>query len=145
MIRGFIFDFSGTVYDKRSGDFVEGAKEALEYLFRRYPLALISKSGGRKKRTLISSLGLDRYFMSVLVVDEKRSADFLKCASVMGVLPENIAVVGDKVTSEIRIGNLLGMKTIWLKRGKYAGLFPSSKDEEPDVIITDLLQLKDMF
>ncbi|NOX71565.1 MAG: HAD hydrolase-like protein [Candidatus Micrarchaeota archaeon] len=78
MMRGLIFDFSRTIYDKESEKLMKGAEKMLDFLSKRYRLALISSGGGRKKRELISSIGLDKYFMAILVVEKKTRDDFLK-------------------------------------------------------------------
>ncbi|MBL7206745.1 MAG: HAD hydrolase-like protein [Candidatus Aenigmarchaeota archaeon] len=56
----------------------------------------------------------------------------------MDLQPQNVAVVGDRVVGEIYIGNVLGMKTIWYKSGKFSIVLPENHIQEPDHIIMEL-------
>lgn len=58
---------------------------------------------------------------------------------VMSLYPRynNILVIGNRIDSEIRYGNILGLKTILLKHGKYGDLKAKDNFENPDYVYED--------
>lgn len=59
--------------------------------------------------------------------------------------PKLTMVVGDRVRSEIEIGNKLRTITIWVKQGRFCEETPLSKFQEPKFIINSLIDLLDLF
>ena len=53
-----------------------------------------------------------------------------------------VSVVGDRVKSEIKIANSLGMTSTWSKRGEFASELPETSGEEPDFIIFSLSEIE---
>ena len=53
----------------------------------------------------------------------------------------NSFVIGDRVRYEIKIGNILGFQTIWLKLGKFSVEKPQSNEEKPDFTILSLKEI----
>ena len=61
--------------------------------------------------------GLWEYFETVIIVDEnghKKSEDWKRGMDAVGVRPENCLVVGDSLGGDIRPGDELGARTVWL-------------------------------
>ena len=148
MIRGIIFDFNRTLYDPETGMLTEGALDLLEHLKAKvYKMCLISKKTTSDRREQISRLGLDGYFLDVQVLDEdaKTAKSFERCSEVMALQASEIAVVGDRVRSEIALGNDLGMMTFWYRAGKFASEAPRNSREIPGNTIWRLEKLKDYF
>ena len=61
--------------------------------------------------------GLWEYFETVIIVDEnghKKSEDWKRGIDAVGVRPENCLVVGDSLGGDIRPGDELGARTVWL-------------------------------
>ena len=52
--------------------------------------------------------------------------------------PEKVLVVGDRPSSEIRAGKLLGMRTARLRRGEFVGLKPDGPAETADFTLRDI-------
>jgi FMN phosphatase YigB (HAD superfamily) len=52
--------------------------------------------------------------------------------------PKKILVVGDRPSSEIRAGKLLGMRTARLRRGEFVGLKPAGREEIADFTLRDI-------
>lgn len=147
MIEGIIFDFNRTIYDPRVGGPSKGAIELLESLYEHYELCLVSCliSGISKEERCeqIASLGLNKYFKFIQVIQgEKTIDDFRECLRIMGLEPQEVLVVGDRLTSEICLGNQLGMATVWYKSGKFSTLKPENELQEPDHILTSLDEVK---
>jgi putative hydrolase of the HAD superfamily len=73
------------------------------------------------------------------VIDGDKTLDnFQHGLEVLGFMPEEILVIGDRIKSEIILANQMGMKTVWYKSGKFAGEAPESEDEEPDWVVGEL-------
>ncbi len=142
MIKGIIFDFNRTLFDPERKALVSVALPLLKELQQKgYKLCLISRKTVEERREDISRFGLDQYFMHIVVVEEKEKQHFEECIAAMKLQPEEIAVVGDRVRSEIYFGNILGMRTIWFKSGKFAKEEPRQKEEEPEYVIKDLKEV----
>ena len=54
--------------------------------------------------------------------------------------PEKVAIIGDNPSADIAGGNISGLFTIWLRRGKYY-YYPKSEIETPNCTITNYVQL----
>ena len=122
-----IFDYNRTLYDPETGELVVGAREAVEALSARgATLHLVSRNEPGRTDAL-HALGLAEYFASISFVDDKE-APMRKIAETANA---PLYVVGDHLHNEIRIGNRIGARTVWLKAGKFEGLVPESPHDEP--------------
>lgn len=122
-----ILDFNRTVYDPELDALAEGAKDALEALKAAgHALHLVSKLEPGRDDAL-DALGIRQYFESVAFVPEKEEAMHRIAESAAGT----VFVVGDHLHNEIRIGNRLGARTVWVKQGKFASLQPEGEHDEP--------------
>ncbi|MFH1849800.1 MAG: HAD family hydrolase [archaeon] len=145
MIKGIIFDFNWTLYDPKAKAPTTGAIDLLKTL-QDYRLCLvsccISGISVEKRKEQIATLGLLEYFDNIVVVEhEKTEKDFRHCAEEMKLPPEQILVIGDRITSEIQFGNRLGMTTVRLRHGEHSKAEPENKDQQPDHEITSLAEL----
>jgi FMN phosphatase YigB (HAD superfamily) len=140
MIKGIIFDFNRTLYDPDTQQLTPGVLKILDTLIKDgYKLCLLSKKTKDERREQIAQLGLDKYFLNIQVVEgEKTESNLQECTRIMNTTYSQTAIVGDRVKSEIRLGNILGMKTIWYKSGKFANETPQNALEQPKYIITNL-------
>ncbi len=138
--KAIIFDFNRTLYNPDSGFLVEGALELLENLSKNFTLVLYSKDKS-DRRKLISDLGIDSFFKEIIVVEEKNPEDIQKVAEKLGVKTSEIVLIGDRIKSEVLAGKKAGCKTIWLKKGKFSEEFPENKEQEPDAVISELLDV----
>lgn len=139
MIKGIIFDFNRTLFDPKKNKLFKGVFDLLKKLSKNYKLALISFGS---KKEFIYGLGLEKYFTKVLVVSEKKPKYFKDCAKALDCKLNEILVVGDRVKSEIKIANELGMISVLLKKGKFASEPPQALEEEPNFIIFSLLEIE---
>jgi putative hydrolase of the HAD superfamily len=144
MIKGIIWDFNRTLYDPDTSSLTSGAQLVLEDLSRDgYKMCLLSKKTNSNRETLIASLGIDKYFLDIQIVEEIKTEDDLRrCISKMALNASEIVVVGDRVRSELVLGKRLGMRTVWYRAGKFANETPRNSDEEPDHTIG---HLEDIF
>lgn len=135
-----IFDFNRTIYDPKTEKLMEGAVRLIHHLQKRkVKLALLTRTTDDKRRQLIKSLGLDSLFDEIVLTEEKKQEHhFFSLTKKMDVAAERCVVLGDRVKSEIVIGNKLGMKTIWLRRGKFKKEIPEIPEEQPTYTINNL-------
>lgn len=138
MKKIIIFDFNRTIYDPDNNALISGAGFVLQTLLRRgFSLYLISRAG-KSRKELIENLGIGKYFFRIIVAKEKSKKDFERIATPMAINQNLSFVVGDRVRKEIRIGNSLGLQTIWFKSGKFADEKPRRKIEWPTYTVSFL-------
>lgn len=106
-----------------------------------FELYLISYAAP-SRRLLIRDLGIEKYFAGLFVSKQKTRADF---ETLIPADTDRAAsyVIGDRVKKEIRIGNELGMRTVWLRRGLFAEELPSEDIEKPEFTVRDLKEFID--
>ena len=61
-----------------------------------------------------------------------------------GCMPEEAAMVGDRLDNDIVPANELGMYTIWIKQGNWIYATPKESLEYPDWMIMNLNELKEL-
>lgn len=144
MIKAVIFDFGRTLYDRDDNRFFPETPEALEKLASKYKLAIVSMaiSGdpGERKR-LLKEGDLEKYFSSTIFVREDKDSAYEKALLELGVKPEEVAIVDDRVKRGIKWGNGKGTMTIWLRNGKFRDELPDETTGVPIHIITNLSEL----
>lgn len=136
--KAIIFDFIITLYDPEMRLLEVHAKEILEYCTEKYDCYLISYDEGEKDE-LFTELGIKKYFKEIKLVERKTKLTF---QSILSTKYEKVFVVGDRIESEIQIGNKLGFETIWYKKGKFSNREPENKTEDPKHIVKNLIELK---
>ena len=134
-----IFDFNRTLYDPDGGKLMDGALELLENLSKKFHIILLAK-GDEKRMELINSLKIAHFFKEIILVPGKNIEQMLV---IKEKFPDGTTFfcIGDRIKKEIKFGNMLGFKTIWLKNGKFASEIPLSDDEKPWQIINSLEEL----
>ena len=84
----------------------------------------------------IDTLGIRHYFSEIYIVsDNEHKMDHFK-QIIEEHKDQEIIVIGNRIDSEIRYGNMLGLKTIFVKFGKYSVLEAKDEHEIPDHTIT---------
>ncbi len=143
MCKGVIFDFNRTIYDPQNASLMKGATDLLDF-FRDKGLvmSLLSKANQPGREEEIKNLGIETYFVDTIVTyGKKKPAHFRHLLEAMKTEPSETIVIGDRVKSEIHLGNELGMRTIWLRKGKFKEEWPDQKSEEPDFVVKSLEEI----
>ncbi|MFH0954612.1 MAG: uridine diphosphate-N-acetylglucosamine-binding protein YvcK [Candidatus Micrarchaeota archaeon] len=102
---------------------------------------------GAKKRQLqkIKLLKLSRFFDQIEVHDPQESDSkenhFKKILKKFRLKPSECVSVGDRLHSEIKISNRLGMHTVHMQHGRYANLAATNEFEEADYSIKKISEL----
>ena len=144
MIKAIIFDYYRTLYDPEEGISMATRNLMRELKEQGIILALITRNESAKKN--ISSNSSHDFFSFVKTVeDDKKEEDFREVMKQINMKDEEILVVGDRIKKEITLGNKIGLKTVWLKKGLYATELPETKAEEPWKIIEDLQEIKQVL
>jgi HAD superfamily hydrolase (TIGR01549 family) len=67
---------------------------------------------------------------------------FRAAAEALGMTPSDCVMVGDRVDNDIAPAKALGMAAILLRSGRHRRQKPRSPAEEPDAVVTDVLELE---
>lgn len=141
MIKAVIFDYGYTLYDREELDLYPEAGQVLSDLATLdYKLVLVSRAEDIElRREEIRNLDLDKFFDIIDIVPKQSEKEFEWIFEELEVRPEEVLVVGDRVKSEIAVGNSLGCMTVWVPRGPFALEEPKTKEEKPDFKVKDLV------
>ncbi len=111
----------------------------------KYTLLLVTTGVSRRQQWKIDQLGIAGLFKDIMVNDletgRPKDECFQRLLEKHRLKPENVVCVGDRVHSEIKVANRLGMHTAQMLHGRYRHLSPKSDLEEPDYKISNLRQL----
>ncbi len=140
-----IFDFNGTIYDPDTNGLLPGARQVLKDLrARSIPLYLVSRAEDGRPQ-ILNEFGLGEYFVESFFVERKDPTLFFEILRRANIHPKEMYVVGDHLHKEIRCGNQCGMRTIWLKRGKFSDLEPAMEADYPWQTVGDMSEVLDLF
>lgn len=67
---------------------------------------------------------------------------FLAAANALGVSPAACIMVGDRIDNDVVPAKALGMAAILFRGGRHRRQRPRSAEEEPDAVVTDVLELE---
>ncbi len=102
-------------------------KEVLYLLKKRFKLALLTDSDGKRKFKMmrIKKLGIEKYFDAVITTDQIKfnkpdKRCFIAAADKLRVQPHDCIMVGDHPETDLLGAKRVGMKTVWLMKGPYA-------------------------
>ncbi len=108
-------------------------------------LFLVTSGVYARQERKIELLGLKKFFDRVIINDDDRGISEEECYLVLmkeaGLKPEKMLSVGDRMDSEIKICNSLGMTTVQMIHGRFKDLVPSTELEKPDFKILAISEL----
>jgi len=127
-----------------------GVVPTLLKLKNKYKLGVISNGLAVKQWEKLVALGLHHFFEVVVTSQEvgyeKPQKEIFEIAiKKLKLKPEQCVMVGDRLDIDIAGAKLAGMKTIRIKKGKYAKMKPSKEDEKPDYEIKEFEELLDIL
>ncbi|MBW2972018.1 HAD-IA family hydrolase [Candidatus Woesearchaeota archaeon] len=128
------------------------AAEVLKSLKENYKIAVMSDSDGSKalKMERLKTVGLHDLIDLLLTSDEvgvnKPDRRFYSIIfEKFGVKAEECVMVGDKPQVDLKLAKELGMATVWMRHGDWAGRESNSTFDYVDHSITDLRQIIDIM
>ncbi|MCM1040460.1 MAG: HAD family hydrolase [Ruminococcus sp.] len=126
------------------------AETILQYLCGKgYKVGVIAnQSAGTAKR--LKRWGLLKYIDVVAASAELGVAKpdrgiFYKAFEMAGCTAPETVMVGDRLDNDIRPAKELGMMTVWIRQGFAIYQNPQSVEEQPDYIVDNLSELKEVF
>ena len=125
---------------------IEGAEDLLIYLSSKYKVYATSNATYEQQISRLKSAGFDKYFNGFFISEragaEKPSEEFFDyCFSNLTVPKENVAIIGDSPTADIKGGLSYGLTTIWLdRRGEN---LPDGV--KPHFIVSNLADIKNII
>ena len=144
MIKNIIFDWKRTLYNPDEMTLISGAKEFLDLVKEKnIPMILIGK-GGENMESELERLEMKTYFSEVFFQEGDKDIElFKKYVDVNN--PKSTIIIGDRVRSELQIGNILGATTIWVRQGKFADEEPENESQTPDFVVGGLGEVKEVL
>ena len=119
--------------------------ELLRKLQGKYHLGIIANQNtGTEAR--MKAFGIRKYFDLIVSSAEEGIAKpdpriFLLALERAGCSPEECVMVGDRLDNDILPAKKLGMKTVWVRQGSFAGGDPGKLGIIPDLVIESIGEL----
>jgi putative hydrolase of the HAD superfamily len=118
------------------------ADAVLGRLAARHPLVMVANQG-LHARGLLEAAGLDRHFRTLLLSDEIGIAKpderiFKMALDDLGLPPERVAMLGDRLDLDIEPSRRLGILAIRIRRGPFACQEPLRDEERPHLVFNSL-------
>lgn len=143
-MKNVIFDWKRTLYDPDTKELIEGVLNLLDYLKNQnIPMVLIGK-GREDMQVEVDRLQVRAYFKEIVFTEGNKDLNVFT-PYVSEENPKNTIFIGDRVRSELYIGNKLGATTIWVKQGKFATELPENKDQKPDYTTISLKECSSLM
>ncbi len=125
---------------------MEGAEEFLSYLSAKFKVYAASNAPYHQQKTRLYNAELLTYFSDLFVSEEigfqKPSFEFFDyCIKALNLKPEEIIIIGDSLTADIKGGIAAGLKTCWFNPKKA----PLPEGVKPDFQISDLREIKNIL
>lgn len=113
-MKAIIWDFNDTLYNANKEELFENAEDVLSKAKNSYYQALVTTSIGNKseREALIKEMGIWDIFDHIKI-GIKTAKVFEEAVHEVKCKNDQVFVIGDSYSKEIRIGNKLGMKTVW--------------------------------
>ncbi len=119
----------------------------LPELQSRYRLAVLTDELYDIQVEKVKRLGLSGYFTEIISSEQagvtkpdKRLFEY--ALNRLGVSADESMMIGDNPSADIRGARSVGMRTAWLRRGKYY-YYPTGENERADVVFENYLRLYD--
>lgn len=147
MFKAAIFDYGHTLLDNENAHLYKGTEQVLEYLDEKgVKLALVSGTNKEEfRRQQLNEFGIYPYFSYIDFLPHSDTKNFQPILKQFKVKPEEVLVVGDRITSEIKEAKKLGMKTCRVLRGPEKNFVPENELETPDYTIEELIEIIHLF
>lgn len=135
-----IFDYNRTIFNPETGQLYPGVLDMLRSIAGRHEIFLLSMNEPGREAGL-AELGIEDFFQGVVFSNTKDESAFRRLVGDS----KDVLVVGDRIESEIRTGNALGLITVWIQQGAFARDVPTSVAEEPAHTIRNIVELQEII
>src|SRR5882724_5556387 len=109
---------------------------------------IVSFGEPKTQHEKVKALGLDRelavekIFYADRAMTLTKEEAFRQINKKTGLPANQMLIVGDRPSSEIRAGKFLGMHTVRIRRGEFASQSPQGPEEEPDYVIRSISEVR---
>ena len=118
-ICSLLLDVDGTLVNRKSNIIPKAVKNWIKESKKLFTLYLVSNNPSKKRITTIAKeLNLRCKYNA----SKPRKKITLTAIKEIGIEPKNIAIIGDRIFTDIIVGNRCNIKTILVKRLKKDGL-----------------------
>lgn len=132
-----IFDWKRTLYNPESKQLINGAYDILDYLKNTNTKLVLVGKGKNDMYDEVIRLGIDGYFTNIYFSEWAKEESIFD-EYVDKSAPEKTIFIGDRVRSELTVGNKMGATTIWVKQGKFANEEPETPEQQPNYTVGSL-------
>jgi len=130
---GQVFEDPKGIYDVSQIKAFSGVKAFLKN--NNFKNVLVTKGNPEFQNKKINNLGIRDFFDEIIIcpTDPDKKSCFQQA---MDKFPEDkeVVVIGNRIDSEIKYGNELGLKTVLINHGKYKNLKAQDSSEVPDYV-----------
>jgi HAD superfamily hydrolase (TIGR01549 family) len=128
--------------------FLTGAREAVETLAERGPLAAVTNGAPEMQSKKLASLDIHDHFDAIVYAGydapaKPDPAPFNEVLDTLDVSPEQTIHVGNSLTSDVAGAKNAGVRAAWLANG--SEVTPDSESPEPDYVLTTMAELPDLL
>ena len=117
-INSLLLDVDGTLLNRKSTVIPKAVKNWIKESKKIFSLYLISNNPSKKR---IAKLAKELNVRYKYNASKPRKKVTLSAIKEIGIKPENIAIIGDRIFTDIFVGNRCNIKTILVKRLKKDG------------------------
>lgn len=128
------------MYDPEARSYINGAQDLLEYVHKRNVEMVLIAKGDTDMYAEVDRLDARGYFKDVIFREgDKQITLFEPFVDVLH--PEQTIFIGDRVHSELAVGNELNTITVWVRQGKFATEAPETEAQEPTYTVKSLAEV----
>ena len=111
-IKGLLFDLDNTITEWHKDDVAEGIRQWLLYLQEQgFSACIVSNNNKQRVKKLAGQLGLPCLFSAA----KPRRKSYRQAAALLKLQPQQLAMVGDQLLTDVLGGNRAGLTTIFVK------------------------------
>ena len=118
-IHSLLLDVDGTIVNRKSNSVPKAVKNWIKESKKIFSLYLISNNPSKKR---IAKIAKELDLKYKYNASKPRKKITLSAIKEIGIEPKNIAIIGDRIFTDIIVGNRCNIKTILVKRLKSDGL-----------------------
>lgn len=122
-------------------DLLPGAQENLEKLKNRYKLFVVTSGAIPTQKEKARRANIEHFLSGSYYLDsfkkERKKLAFEDILQRLQIKPEELLVIGNRLSQEIRDGKIVGAFTCYFKYGEHVGEVAQDEYENPDVTILE--------
>lgn len=136
-MKTVIFDWKQTLYNPDDKNLIDGAVDILSLLKDKGMYLAVIGKGSTDMYDEVERLGVKHYFNHIAFREGDKDVSLFEEIVNKAGAAETL-FVGDRVRSELAVGNSLGCRTIWIRQGKFANEGPENDTQQPTYTVTSL-------